>query len=318
MICSLTVHNFQIHDYFHTELAPGLTVFTGETGKGKSALLRCLRWIIHNKPSGDAFLRHGESFVEGTVEVDGHTVTRRKSHNDNLYVLDGQELRAFGRGNVPPPIEELFNVDESSWARQHDPAFLFSQTPGQVAQSLNKIVNLDLIDSTLSNLATDVRRARTELEVCQERLQQVIEKEQSLSWIVDCVQEYSQIKTLETTLSQMALKSSRIDSVVQEVGSLEKTIQIVSRAKSEATKAIQTSEQVQQLNQRHQRLSNLINEVTQCDKEITRLAQQQRRIHEQLSQVKDCPLCGQLLPQQEDEDSSSLLSPICTSPTKPH
>src|SRR5690625_4556947 len=97
-ITRFTARNFQSHE--NSTIVPGpagtLTVLTGGSDEGKSALLRALKWALYNQPHGDDFRRVGCDFVEVEVETDDGTVVRRRTSATNRYVANGEVLEGFG------------------------------------------------------------------------------------------------------------------------------------------------------------------------------------------------------------------------------
>ena len=52
MIKSLELFNFQSHAHTLIEFSDGVNIISGTSDSGKSAILRALRWVIRNEPSG--------------------------------------------------------------------------------------------------------------------------------------------------------------------------------------------------------------------------------------------------------------------------
>ncbi|MED9919697.1 MAG: AAA family ATPase, partial [Megasphaera sp.] len=67
MLQSLHIHNFALIEDLHLDLGEGVTIFTGETGAGKSILLDAIGMLAGKRASA-SFVRHGtEGFlVEGS------------------------------------------------------------------------------------------------------------------------------------------------------------------------------------------------------------------------------------------------------------
>jgi len=184
MLESLLIQNYQPHEKFRIDFDPAITCLVGTTDVGKSSSVRALRWVCTNQPGGDAFVRHGTKGTTVKLMVDGHAVTRRRSRGGvvNEYRLDGQEYRAFGRG-VPEPIEQLLNLGPVCWQGQHDAPYWFAVSPGEVSRQLNSIVNLGIIDETLTRVARDVNTTRTRLEVAEEALTTAKKESDELVWV---------------------------------------------------------------------------------------------------------------------------------------
>jgi len=70
MLISLTVKQFALIEQAHLELAAGMTVFTGETGAGKSMLGDALGAVFGARASAD-WVRHGAPKAEVTAVWDG-------------------------------------------------------------------------------------------------------------------------------------------------------------------------------------------------------------------------------------------------------
>ncbi|MFW6173626.1 MAG: AAA family ATPase, partial [Elusimicrobiota bacterium] len=141
MIKSLELNNFQSHKNSLLEFDPGVNIIVGNTDSGKSSLIRSLKLVIYNKPSGDSFISHWAKQLNVKLEVDDHTIQRVKG-SSNKYILDDKEFTSFGT-TTPDEINQVINMSDVNTQFQLDPAFLLSSTSGEVAQYLNKVANLD-------------------------------------------------------------------------------------------------------------------------------------------------------------------------------
>lgn len=295
MIESLHLKNFQCHDDPSISFDPLLTVLVGRSGAGKSAFLRGLRWVVFNRPQGDDVLQHDKSFVAANLVVDGHSIIRKKKGRDSLYALDGKIFHAVGT-SVPEEISSLLNVSPESFSQQHDAAFLFSLTPGQVGNTLNSIVNLELIDSTLSNLSSSLKKAKVEVELLEERLTAAQYRKEELSWIEECYLHFQELKTQEDALTANRYKINQVVSLVEEGTSLVNDLQSVSELKFEGLKAIEVGDRVYSLLKRKEEVASLLEEMDVCILKLDTIRLNKKSIQDQLDQIKECPACGQLIP----------------------
>ncbi len=73
MLKELNIKNFAIIDQLRVEFAPGLNVFTGETGAGKSIVVDALNLALGERASAD-LIRSGcqEAVVEAAFELNSH------------------------------------------------------------------------------------------------------------------------------------------------------------------------------------------------------------------------------------------------------
>lgn len=179
MLTKLTLYNFQCHEKFILEFDPSVTFLLGSSDVGKSAIFRSLEWIMDNRISGDDFIHHGKDTAKVTLEVDEHTITRIRGKGENLYRLDDQEYKSFNTA-VPKPVADLINIGNVNFQGQHDKPWWFSDSEGQVSRNINAIINLSIIDSTLSYLSSQVRKANERVSLTEERLKAMIEERELL------------------------------------------------------------------------------------------------------------------------------------------
>lgn len=206
----LRLRNFQGHAWKEIPLDPHITVLAGPSDAGKSAVLRALTWLALNTPAGDDFLRWGARGVRVEIEVDGHLVGRKRGGRDNVYTLDGATYAAVGAGKVPDDIARLLRLTPLNFQGQLDPPFWFTLTAGEVSRQLNSIVRLDLIDSTLTTLASDLRRQRAALELCQERQAQAQARADALGWVDTASEALDALEAIQTRKNGVCARSQSL------------------------------------------------------------------------------------------------------------
>ena len=97
MIETLSIHNIALIDELDLELAPGLNIFTGETGAGKSVILRSIGLVLGERVNAD-IVREGADFAKveaGVAPNDQHPMW----HTDFAYsdVLDPSDAVILSR-----------------------------------------------------------------------------------------------------------------------------------------------------------------------------------------------------------------------------
>lgn len=166
---AIELRDFQCHKNLEIALSPKITSITGRTDAGKSAILRALRWACLNDFPGDDFIRDGAKQVTVTAHTIKNSVERSKGIGGNLYKLNTDEFKSFGQ-SVPEPIAKVLNLNEINFQGQMDSPFWFSLSAPEVSRQLNRVIDLSIIDTALSNIAAEVRRAQERKTVSEERL----------------------------------------------------------------------------------------------------------------------------------------------------
>ena len=203
MISKVQLKNYRQHKDLEVELGSGVTTLIGESAVGKSNLVRSILWVADNSPSGDKMINWYADSAIVRITVDGKKVVRKKGRIGNIYKLSGKDFKAFGT-DVPPAISELFNLSETNFQNQFKYHFWFDLTAGEVSRQLNSIVNLEVIDSTLSNIATLIRSDRSTIQVIEHRLSDANIKVEELSYVDAMDTEFIAIESLQTNITENA------------------------------------------------------------------------------------------------------------------
>lgn len=164
MITEISISNFQSHRDSHLELSDGVTVLLGPSDSGKSAILRAMRWLIENKPTGEAFRSHWGGDTSISLVIDGKNITRARTKKDNQYLIDGNSFDKVGAGDSPQEVQHILDIDPVSLQWQHDTPFLLDESSAEVARKLNKAINLEAIDSSMTKITSMERSNAAELK----------------------------------------------------------------------------------------------------------------------------------------------------------
>jgi DNA repair ATPase RecN len=198
-LVSLTLENFQCHKHLEVDLRSRLVSITGPSDVGKSAILRALRWVCLNEAPDD-LIRQGAKQCTVTLVLDSGDTIQRIRGAQNIYKLNEKSFSAVGRGEPPQDIAALLQLTEFNFQAQHDAPFWFSETAGEVSRQLNAVIDLSVIDSSLSYIASKVRSSQERVNVAQERLDEVQKEWEEIEPQKKRVQEFSQIIEQHETL----------------------------------------------------------------------------------------------------------------------
>lgn len=224
MINSITLKNFQSHKDTHIEFHSGVNAIVGLSDSGKTAILRALNWVVNNKPSGDAFTSHWGGDCVVTIELwDGTTVSRGRTKTDNYYSLNGEMYRAFGQ-DVPEPVRKAFNMNEINIQAQMDAPFLLSSGPGGVAQILNRVANLDVIDKAISSIRKQKLRADGDLKAEEARVEQLHADFEKFGYLAELEEAISALESLDRQAGGVRIRTAGLQAIVGQVSQAEQRV----------------------------------------------------------------------------------------------
>lgn len=215
MIKSLKISNFQSHRKTFLKFNKGLNVISGKSDSGKSAIKRALKWIIENKPSGDSFQSHWGGTTSVTLKTDKDIIkkVRRKS---NAYYLNDKKFASCGR-DIPKDIKNAIGISDIGIQNQFDSPFLFSLSGGEVSKFINKLVNIEIIDTSISNINKAIKREKNVYKKTKILLRQNREEEKKYTWI----------KEAKPLLRNLESCESLINSKKVLVNSTEQTLNLI-------------------------------------------------------------------------------------------
>jgi len=236
MIEKLKIKNFQSHQKTELVFAPGVNIIVGASDAGKTAVLRALRWLVWNRPGGEAFRSRwgGETRVELIVD---QTRLIRSKDKENIYQInDTQPFKAFST-DVPDEIKQHLQLNEINLQQQLDSPFLLTETSGEVAKHFNRIAHLDHIDHSLSQINSAIRKINQRAEADTEtKIRQQKQLEQ-----------YTHLDKVETGLEILeGLENNKTQTITQgvQLGTLLKQIGAGEEAVKENARVFQYEESV--------------------------------------------------------------------------
>lgn len=290
MIESVSIRNFQKHEQFELEFDK-ITTLYGPSDRGKSAIVRALRWLCFNKPQGNSYIRDGCESAEVILQVDGHRLSRQRGATNNLYRLDEREYSAFGN-QVPVDIERLLNLSEDSFQLQHDPAYWLTLSSGQVAKELNKVINLELIDKCQSNISSELRKAKTTVEVTKTRLGEAEKEVEALNWVREANESFQIIEEKSEVINDKRIKLNRMAQIQLEAAGYQEVVQKGLQLKPE--RLLGKLKNLLGLRQRLNRLQELNIWIDGAKGELClgRKAVKKAKLDLEEKMVGSCPVCG--------------------------
>lgn len=191
-IQEVTIEGYQSHVHSTFRLSPGLTVITGPSDAGKTAIIRALRWFAFNEPTGEAFL-HTIRNPDGTVKeaVDQVKVsvtfdndvtvtkTRRKGKTTYTHSLFPT---AWEKAEIPPEIKETLGLVKQQYgdfetclnfAFQLDAPFMLSESASVGAKVLGKLAGTEIVDKSISEVNKKTHQTRTDISYADKQIEEI-------------------------------------------------------------------------------------------------------------------------------------------------
>ena len=123
MLTQMSIRNFALIEQMNISFNDGITIFTGETGAGKSILMDAFSILLGERASSE-FIRHGkDSFViDGIFDIANHQSIQALLESKNIMVEEGQLIlsRSFNRNgkssilanDQPIPLKALKEIGQ--------------------------------------------------------------------------------------------------------------------------------------------------------------------------------------------------------------
>lgn len=296
MLKHLKVENFQSHEKTSVDLSPGVNVVIGPSDSGKTALVRSLRWLFFNLPAGEEFRSTwgGDSRVEALFS-DG-IVYREKTNSENIYGLNGEEFKAFGRG-VPEPVSAFLNVSRINLLGQYDPPFMIGWTPGERGEFINRTANFEAIDRGIKVANQVLRTERSDLKSLNAELTRTEEEREKLP---DLEAMEEDLEALEAEERNRTAAVSRMVDLRDLLHDLEKTAKGLDRYttilshETAITRLDGLEKRGQDLLEEADDLEEILHEVSTALLNVKKYEEKQKALEEELlREFPDvCPLCG--------------------------
>lgn len=219
---ALQLDYFQSHKDTIIEFHEMLNVIVGTSNYGKSSIVRAIRWIVENQPHSDWlswFAGRGQECSSAMEFSDEAWVLRMRKGAENTYAHSNapdDPLHGF-RKDVPPQVQEVLQMDSRNIKSQHDPYFMFQETPGEVARMLNRVVGNDdinkffkRVDSIIDTSQREKNRVETDIKTKQEKLA-------SLKWLDKALERVHKIEALNTQITECKNKRHRLETLLSDI-----------------------------------------------------------------------------------------------------
>jgi DNA repair protein SbcC/Rad50 len=305
MIDSLTIQNFQSHKETKLEFDKGINIIIGQSDSGKSAVLRALNWVINNKPSGEAFRSNWGGDTEVGLKIQIHDdffqkMVRKKTDSKNTYsIVDPNGVTGFSSfgQDVPEEIKQILNFSPLNMSGQFDSPFLLDMSGGEVARYLNKIVHLDVIDKSLSNIGRVLTKERADLVYANKEHASAKIKEEEFNWLDEAEGKLVTLEGLQASINEQKKFNKELLFHLNGMEVLEERLgelPDLDKYEDKIDKLIREQEEIVVQKQAMNRLSEMIENILVKEGQIRTIEKNLGSWEYQFEATmpEQCPLCG--------------------------
>ena len=191
-IQEVTIEGYQSHTNSTFRLSPGLTVITGPSDAGKTAIIRALRWFAFNEPTGEAFLhtiRNPDGSVKEAVDQvkvsvtfdNGITITKTRRKGKTTYTHSAFPT-AWEKAEIPPEIKETLGLVKQQYgdfetclnfAFQLDAPFMLSESASVGAKVLGKLAGTEIVDKSISEVNKKTHQTRSDISYADKQIGEI-------------------------------------------------------------------------------------------------------------------------------------------------
>lgn len=274
MISQIKIKNFQSHKETILDLHEGVNALVGLTGAGKSVVFKALDWFFRNRPLGDEYCSWwgGDTQVE-LILKEGYRIGRILTNDDDFYYVDKKEFRAFGKG-VPQSVLDLLNLSDVNFQAQADPAFLISNSSGEVARYLNRAAHLDVIDGALSNIAGTLRKEKEELSRNQQELEQSQAQLIQYGWLPEAEEKLVRFEELQDHVSRLSDQRLGLTKIVGQHEQTNKELsglREILKFEVDVEKLVLLDKGIEKQNSQWEALADIVDQYEKVQKELDSL-----------------------------------------------
>ncbi|OGC76250.1 hypothetical protein A2619_02235 [candidate division WWE3 bacterium RIFOXYD1_FULL_39_9] len=282
------IQNFMSWEKETFDLSPNVNIICGVSDKGKSAILKGLKWLKDNDPSGNEFAsdwikkkkKNGDFELTGeciftVVFEDGTEISRVKGPKSNEYRISTltKPLEAVGT-RVPDEVSNPLNMSEINFQEQDNPHFLVGDKPGEIGRKLNQIASLSDIDTSFRNADSEIRDTRATIKREEAELIRAELQVEDFNWVDSAEKELTELEQIESSLSIIRNDEQRLRNGKSKIIELQKEIDrykpLTVNAKKEIEQLISLKQEISTIENKIAELESIENKIADLEDEIER------------------------------------------------
>jgi len=229
MIEKLILKNWESHVDTTIEFSKYTTILTGNSDAGKSGIFRAFRFVLLNEGEGEKNINYGATETTVELHCNNHIIKRiRDRQAKNEYWLDDKVFKAFGQ-TVPTEIQEAIGLEDINYEWQFDSRpYLINQSGGYIAQTMNEIVNLSLIDTSLKTVNSLKREKNKEIVESDKDITDYVQQIKDLNWIEEAEKTLLVCKKMDKNINDYKISVEKFSKVILDYNNLTNAINNIS------------------------------------------------------------------------------------------
>lgn len=281
-ILHVKIKDFQSLKDVDIKLTPGITIITGPTNNGKSAVIRAIDSALFNK-GDDSMVRGGKRYYGIKMGNDKHAMmfirdSVGKNEKTSYQFDDGTVQKKVGRDQLPE-VAKMFNIRDvkmnngvkmkiNFWY-QNDKPFLMDKTSGQLYEFLsmsscdNYAKILKLMGSDIKSFNEDIQSITHEIDTFKSINNEKIK-------FVDKNEGFDNVYERTVTLENQQRKLERIYELLQKSVTMNNTIETLEKSKGEIEKELHKID-FEEIKKKYEKSINSVRDVHQLTERINKL-----------------------------------------------
>lgn len=302
MLKRIIAENIQCYPKLNIRFSPGLNIIIGESDTGKTTIARIIEWSYSNEPNGEEFkeqfLRHNEKEAKVILKFDDCKIGRVRSNTKNYYLLNNRKLNAIGKGKIPEEISNALRLHDINFQSFTDPNFLFAQKDSEVAKYLNKIADLEGIESANKGIKKEKLEVDKKIKEIKKELKEKKEKLNSYKWINEIEPKIEVLLIKEQEIKKEEKRIESINKILTKLFYLKKKfkeIQIDPNLKNNIIKLENKIKIIETKEKEIQKTQSLLLKIKSKKSKFKKIKKEYFLLKKKFKKLmpKICPLCGE-------------------------
>ena len=295
LIEKIILENFQSHEHTIIDCSENFNIFIGESGQGKSSVLRALAFVYENKGKVKRLITRGKRNVRVTLvlnngykvsryaELKGKTGTDVGKNGYEVFNPNTQEPEFFNTKALPD-IQEILGystlkLDKDlevsvNFMKQGVGWFLISDnyTAPQRAKIIGGIYGTQFADGVIRNIETEEKQIKKKSDTLEKDVEKINNQLQEFNYLDDYNAKINEVKDYLNQLRQLEEESNEIKDLIAKKEQLSKKISEINNVIS-VTEDIdinikESLNKLRDLNAKKKRIESISLKIEKIDKDV--------------------------------------------------